>query len=178
MSEQTSEHSHKCGYGGFEPSDMKSCGHEWSHPADCRNDAAAHTCPNCGSGPWWVIFHSSPTRVDRNNASAHKGVTAMNRDATTSSTQPATSAQITKLFKQLSPAAQRRFLLALAKHSKDSLTTTPCVWLKWRVWFKDDTKINKRDWMYMFARTPQEAVDLSNQCRHRKLQVLDVDMVP
>ena len=40
-------HQHVCG----------ACGHAWSHEDDRRwqDNVAAHTCPHCGVGPWWMV---------------------------------------------------------------------------------------------------------------------------
>jgi DNA-directed RNA polymerase subunit RPC12/RpoP len=43
------QHSHKCGR----------CGHVWTHGESSFGNAKAHTCPKCGSGPWWTQLSGS-----------------------------------------------------------------------------------------------------------------------
>ena len=37
-------HAHKCGQ----------CGTIWEHGHDAFGNVSAHTCPRCGSGPYWI----------------------------------------------------------------------------------------------------------------------------
>ena len=38
------QHSHRCGR----------CGYTWTHGESSFGNVQAHTCPKCGSGPWWT----------------------------------------------------------------------------------------------------------------------------
>lgn len=46
-------HTHVCGF-DLRNKSRKGCGHAWQHTEDeAQQDFdAAHTCPNCGRGPW------------------------------------------------------------------------------------------------------------------------------
>jgi hypothetical protein len=55
------KHTHACGLGDGEGT---GCGHTWSHDDSCatlpdKEFKEAHTCPNCGAGPWTFKVESS-----------------------------------------------------------------------------------------------------------------------
>lgn len=50
----TDKHAHKCGFDPFEP--RLGCGRVFEHTNLCAGSEAAHTCPDCGRGPWEVVF--------------------------------------------------------------------------------------------------------------------------
>lgn len=52
------QHSHKC----------EKCGYVWSHGESSFGNAKAHTCPKCGSGPWWNQVPGSRRAPTANNS--------------------------------------------------------------------------------------------------------------
>lgn len=48
-----SQHSHCCGR----------CGYVWTHGQSSFGNVQAHTCPKCGSGPWWQQASSMPSTI-------------------------------------------------------------------------------------------------------------------
>lgn len=82
-------------------------------------------------------------------------------------------------FRALPSDAQKRLLESLKKFSKqlqDSGDRVP--WLKWRIWYRDETKTDRKDWMYVFAQNRKQAEELANWTRKQELSIIDVEIVP
>lgn len=49
-------HAHKCGHDPRGDLHGQGCGYVWRHGEASINNKARHTCPNCGSGPFWSHY--------------------------------------------------------------------------------------------------------------------------
>lgn len=88
--------------------------------------------------------------------------------------------KLADLFSTLTPIQQRTFLNFLVESKKSGryLSQVHIPWTKWRVWYRSKKVAGGKDYMYMFAKTEQQARDLCCEVRHRKLDITHVEIVP